>query len=448
MLELSGKRVAVVGMGLSGVAAARMLRRQGSHVVLTDDKTADELKDEMKALVEMNVEYHLGGIEAKVLLDSDLVILSPGVPSDLPQIERARRAGLEVISEIELAYSMCKAPIIAITGTNGKTTTTMLTHHIATHAGLKAGLAGNVEIPFSEIVSEGPFDVMVLEVSSFQLENIKDFRPHVGALLNISPDHLDRYQRLDDYVAAKFLLFENQSNNEFAVLNEDDAAVVQVAERIPSRVLRFSMKTEVEQGAFLRNEHLVVRFDGNESRVMSVSGIPLFGRHNVENVLAAIAATLPLKVPVECYAPAVASFPGVEHRLERVREMDGVLFVNDSKATNIGATEKALESFDRPIVLIAGGRGKKSPYQPLRPLVKNKVRALVVIGEDAALLEDAFGDLVPTRRADTLPEAVRHAASLARSGDCVLLAPACASFDMFRNYKHRGRVFKEAVNAL
>ncbi len=448
MLSLSGKRVTVAGMGLSGAAAARLLRKQNAHVTLTDDKSEDELEEAMKTLEGIDVEYRLGRIDSDLLLDSDLVVISPGVPSDLPQVERARRAAVDVISEIELAYSFCDAPIVAVTGTNGKTTTTMLTHHIAAQAGLKAALAGNIEIPFSRVVGEGPFEVVVLEVSSFQLENIRRFRPLVGVLLNISPDHLDRYRSVDDYTEAKLSLFRNQSAGDFAVLNRDDAAVARIAARVHSAKLEFSMREEVEQGAFLRGNTLVVRFDGREEEVMDAGDIPLPGRHNIENVLAAIAATLPLKVSAKRCAQAVASFPGVEHRLERVREINGVLFVNDSKATNIGALEKSLESFDRPIILIAGGRGKKSDYRVLRPLIGKRVREMVVIGEDAPLLEDAFGDIVPTRRAETLPEAVRQAASLARSGDCVLLAPACASFDMFLNYEHRGRVFKEAVEGL
>ncbi len=445
MLVLSGRNVTVVGMGLGGVAAAKLLLARGASVSFTDDKPAHLLKEALKELEGVGAGYRLGGIDGALLLESDLVVISPGVPSDLPQIERARRSGVEILGEVELAYWLCNAPVIAITGTNGKTTTTMLTHHIIACAGLKAGLAGNVEIPFSAVVRQGPFDVMVLEVSSFQLENIRDFRPLVGVLLNLSPDHLDRYRSMEDYVTAKLQLFRNQSPKDYAVINQDDEPVTRIADRIRSTPLAFSLRSEVRQGAFLRGSKLVSRFDGSEREVMNIGAIPLFGRHNVENVLAAIAATMPLKLPADCYERAVASFPGVEHRLEKVRERDGVLFVNDSKATNIGALEKALESFNRPIVLIAGGRGKKSSYLVLRPLVKEKLRAMVVIGEDAALLEEALGDVVPTRKADTLTEAVALAAALAQPGDCVLLAPACASFDMFENYKHRGRVFKEAV---
>jgi len=448
MRSFSGKKVAVVGMGLSGVAAATLLHKHGADIVLTDDKPETELKEAMKKLEGMNIEYCLGGISPDSLLGSELIVISPGVPAELPQIQRARRAGVEIISEIELAYSFCHAPLIAITGTNGKTTTAMLTHHIATHAGLSAGLAGNIELAFSEAVNEGPFDVMVLEISSFQLENIKEFKPRIGVLLNISSDHLDRHKDMNDYITAKLALFKNQTPSDFSVLNRDDNTVVSSTEAIRSNALWFSMRVEVEQGAFLRGDTLIARFEGGEEEVMRLSDIPLLGRHNVENVLAAVAATLPLKLPSDCYKQAVANFPGAEHRLEKVREMDGVLFVNDSKATNIGALEKSLESFDRPIILIAGGRGKRSSYRVLRSIVENKVKALIVIGEDAALLEEALGDIVSIRKEETLPDAVRRAAALAQPGDCVLLAPACASFDMFRNYKHRGQVFKEAVQDL
>ncbi|MBI5117028.1 UDP-N-acetylmuramoyl-L-alanine--D-glutamate ligase [Candidatus Poribacteria bacterium] len=448
MLALSGKKVTVVGMGLSGVAAATLLHERGALVSLTDDKPAEELVESLKALEGVDATHRFGGIDGGLLLESDLIVISPGVPSDLQPLERARSAGIEIVSEVELAYWFCESPIIAITGTNGKTTTTMLTHHIAAWAGLDAGLGGNVEIPFAKVVRRGPFDVMILEVSSFQLENIRDFKPLVGVLLNLSPDHLDRYRRMEDYVAAKLDLFRNQSAGDFAVINQDDEAVTRIAARMHSTPLTFSARSEVRQGAFLRGTKLVSRFEDNETELMDVSAIPLFGRHNVENVLAAIAATLPLRLNDDCYKRAVTSFPGVEHRLEKVRESNGVLFVNDSKATNIGALEKALESFSRPIILIAGGRGKKSSYRVLRALVKEKLKAMIVIGEDAPLLEEALGDVVPTHRADTLPEAVASAAALAQPGDCVLLAPACASYDMFDNYKHRGRVFKEAVASL
>ncbi len=448
MVSFSGKKVAVVGMGLSGVAAAILLRKHGARVTLTDDKPREELSEEMKKLEGIDVNYRLRGIAPDLLLGSALIVLSPGVPSDLPPIERARKAGVEIISEIELASSFCDAPLIAITGTNGKTTTTMLVYHILVRAGLKAGLAGNIEIPFSSVVLDGPFDVIVLEVSSFQLENIRSFRPRVGVLLNITPDHLTRYNGMDDYAMAKFALFKNQSTSDFAVLNRDDGGIARTEGRISSRVLKFSMREEIEEGAFLRKEKLVARFEGAEMEVIEAGQIPLLGRHNVENVLAAIAATLPMGVTAECYEQAVKSFRAVEHRLEKVREKDGVLFVNDSKATNIDSLIKALESFDRPVILIAGGRGKKSSYAVLRPLVSAKVKAMITIGEDAPLLEEALGDIVPTQRAQTLPDAVKVAAALARSGDCILLAPACASFDMFRNYEHRGRVFKEAVASL
>ncbi len=448
MLDLRGKKVAVVGMGLSGVAAARLLRKHGARVTLTDDKSEMELKDAVRSLEGTDVSYRMGGIDAGLLLESDLVVISPGVPSHMPQIERARQASVAVISEVELAFSFCSSPIVAITGTNGKTTTTMLTHHIAKRAGIKAALGGNVEIPFAEVVDGGQFELFVLEISSFQLENIKRFRPRVGVLLNITPDHLDRHRGIEDYVAAKLRLFSNQSQGDFAVLNRDDATLRRVSDTINSLILWFSTKEEVRQGAFVKGSKIVTRFVDAENELMDIAGIPLFGRHNVENVLAAIATMLPFGVSPEICRSAVESFQAVEHRLEQVREREGVLFVNDSKATNIDALEKSLESFGRPIVLIAGGRGKKSDYRVLRPLVKQKVREMILIGEDASLMEEAFGDIVPTRRADTLPEAVELAAAAAHRGDCVLLAPACASFDMFQNYKHRGRVFKEAVENL
>ena len=448
MSSLSGKNVTVVGMGLSGVAAAQLLCAEGATVAVTDDKAERDLGPSMRRLEELDIDYHLGGIDSELLLCSDLAIISPGVPSNLSPLDLARKAGVEVISEIELASSLCEAPIIAITGTNGKTTTTALIHRMADRAGLKAALAGNNEIPFSDVVRENSVDLVALEVSSFQLENIKDFRPMVGLALNVSPDHLDRYRRMEDYIAAKARLFSNQAEGDFAVLNIDDPVVAAMAREVKSEVLWFSAREEVRQGAFLRGATLVARFRGTETEVMEIDDIPLIGWHNVENTLAAIAAMLPVELSLECYRDAVADFPAVEHRLEKVRELDGVLFVNDSKATNIDALAKSLESFNSPLILIAGGRGKKSSYGVLRPLVETHVKALITIGEDAPALEEALGDLVPTERAESLPEAVRAAAAKAAPGDCVLLAPACASFDMFKSYAHRGEVFKEAVQAL
>jgi UDP-N-acetylmuramoylalanine--D-glutamate ligase len=448
MDSFSGKKVTVVGMGLSGVAAARLLCKEGARVAMTDDRTERELQTARTELDGLEIEYYFGGIDSEVLCRSDLVIISPGVPSSLSPIELARKAGVEIISEIELAYSFCEAPIIAITGTNGKTTTTSLVHHMANNAGLNVALAGNIEIPFASVIRENSFDLVSLEVSSFQLENTRDFCPMVGVVLNISPDHLDRYHGMEDYVAAKTLIFKNQSESDFAVLNYDDPAVTAMEREVQSEVLWFSTREEVRQGAFVRGSTLVSRFKDIEVEVMKIDDIPLIGGHNVENTLAAIAATLPIELSAESCGPAVASFPAAEHRMEKVRELDGVLFVNDSKATNVGALERSLESFNMPIILIAGGRGKKSSYQMLRPMVTAKVKAMITIGEDAPELEEAFGDLVPTRRADTLPGAVNDAAAMAEPGDCVLLAPACASFDMFSSYAHRGNVFKEAVRSL
>ncbi len=447
MSSLLGKKVAVVGMGLSGVGAARLLAQQKAKVSVTDDKHEDELKQEKKALGRIPVRLYLGGINQALLEDAELIVISPGVPSNIPQIQAARALEIPIISEIELAYQFCEAPILAVTGTNGKTTTTSLVHHIVTRAGLKAQLGGNIQIPFSQVVNRKS-DAMVLEVSSFQLENIRDFSPFVGVLLNITPDHLDRYTSMDEYTAAKMALFRNQSAGDFAVINQDDPICVRSVESIQSKILGFSLRQEVEQGAFLRGTKVVARYEDREKEIMDVKDIPLLGRHNVENVLGATAAVLPLEIPWAGFSRAIKSFRGVEHRLEKVREKDGVLFVNDSKATNIDALEKALQSFERPVVLIAGGRGKKSSYLVLRALVKEKVRAMVTLGEDAPLLEEAFGDIVPATRVADLSEGVRLAASLAKPGDCVLLAPACASYDMFRNYEHRGEVFKEAVNKL
>jgi UDP-N-acetylmuramoylalanine--D-glutamate ligase len=449
-MELSGKKVLVVGAGLSGVAAARFLAARGAVVALNDRKPIEEWTEEARALKDLGVGLLAGDAPMWLLDQIQLVVLSPGVPSKSIPVRYAERAGAEVIGEIELAARFLRGRLVAITGTNGKTTTTTLVGELLKGAGLKAQVGGNIGTPLTSLVeSSSDEGWTVVEVSSYQLETIRDFHPNVAIVLNLMPDHMDRYESLMDYAAAKHNIFRNQTAGDVAILNADDETVSSWASGLNAHVTMFSVRRELEEGLFLRGgRELVSRTRDGEKVLMTREEIKLLGLHNVENVLAALAAGLACGASPDSMRETVRNFKPVEHRLEFVAEAGGVRFFNDSKATNVDAAMKAVEAFkDEPgrLILILGGRGKNAPYSPLAPLVGRKARALVLIGEDADRIETELRTFAPTFRATDMPDAVRRAHSLARPGDTVLLAPACASFDMFRSYEHRGRVFKEAV---
>ncbi|WP_054686044.1 UDP-N-acetylmuramoyl-L-alanine--D-glutamate ligase, partial [Rhodothermus marinus] len=386
---------------------------------------------------------------------ADLMVISPGVPSTAPLVQQARRIGLPVYSEIEVASWFCRAPIVAVTGTNGKTTTTSLIGYIFRRAGRRTIVAGNIGYPFSDYVLDTtPDDVVVLEVSSFQLDHVATFRPRVSVLLNITPDHLDRYNyNFNEYAQSKFRIFANQRGEDVLVYNHDDELIRMAAERAHRkrglRVLGFSQRTELPTGAFVRDGYLILRIEQQEEVLMHANELALRGRHNLYNSLAAAVAARVMEVRNDVVRESLASFEGVPHRLEFVRELDGVRYVNDSKATNVNAVWYALESFSCPIVLIAGGRDKGNDYSVLKPLVKEKVRALVAIGESADKLLRELGPLVPHAvKAQSMEEAIQYARVFAEPGDVVLLSPACASFDMFENYEDRGDTFRRLVMSL
>jgi UDP-N-acetylmuramoylalanine--D-glutamate ligase len=452
-MELNGKRVLVVGLGKSGVASALFLKAHGAHVTVSDTKSGDELRNEIPVLLDHGITVETGGHGDRTFRGQDLIVVSPGVPVDAPPLVQARALGEAVIGEIELAAQFLPGPIVAITGSNGKTTTTTLTGEIMTAAGFPALVGGNIGTPAISLAERAkPETVIVLEISSFQLETIQSFRPKVAVVLNVTPDHLDRHRTFEAYVNAKARIFENQQGSDFAVLNADDPTCVAMGSRTRAQVFWFSRQKEVQQGAWVRDGNIMFR-DGrgepktSQREIMQVSEIPLKGVHNLENVLAAVCVGVLMECAPEKIRQAVRDFKAVEHRLEFVATIRGVDYYNDSKATNVDATIKALESFPANIHLILGGKDKGSDYTVLNDLLRQRVKRVYTIGAAAAKIESQIKN-AEVVHAETLENALRKASAAAQSGDVVLLAPACASFDQFKNYEHRGQVFKEIVRTL
>jgi UDP-N-acetylmuramoylalanine--D-glutamate ligase len=452
-MELKDKRVLVVGLGKSGVASALFLKERGARVTVSDTKSGDDLRNEIPTLLDHGITVETGGHGERTFRGQDLIVVSPGVPVDAPQLVQARGLGEAVIGEIELAAQFLPGPIVAITGSNGKTTTTTLTGEILTAGGLPTLVGGNIGTPAISLAGRAtPETVIVLEVSSFQLETIQTFRPKIAVVLNVTPDHLDRHRTLENYVDAKARIFENQSGEDFAVLNADDPTCVAMATRTRAQVFWFSRQKEVKQGAWVREGNILFRDaagrQANSQReVMLVAEIPLKGAHNLENALAAVCAGLLMGCAPEKIRQAVRDFKAVEHRLEFVATVRGVDYYNDSKATNVDATIKALESFPANIHLILGGKDKGSDYSVLNDLLRQRVKRVYTIGAAAGKIESQIKD-VEVVHAETLENALRKANAVAEAGDVVLLAPACASFDQFKNYEERGQVFKEIVRGL
>ena len=450
--EYRGKTVLVAGAGLSGIAAARFLLGRGARVTLSDSKKREDLEPDISGLIESaalssgELVLEPGGNRSESFASADLVVASPGIPLSLPVFEAGRKAGVPVIAEVELAYRHLKGKILGITGSNGKTTTTALTAELLTGAGLKARVAGNIGTPLIRFVEEStPDDIYVVELSSFQLEAIAEFRPFAAALLNLTPDHMDRYAGFEEYIAAKARIFMNQAAGDFAILNADDSRVAAMAASVHSRAMLFSRTGEVSCGVFVRNSSVIFR-DGNcEKKLFPVDAVNIRGAHNLENVLAASLLALTAGAPPESLEAGIRKFHGVEHRLEYVASINGVAYFNDSKATNVDAVIKALEAFAGGIHLIAGGRDKDGDFTALRPFVEERVKQVILIGEAAEKIRRALSGAAEINDAASLPEAVALCRAAAKPGDVVLLAPACASFDMFDNFGHRGSIFKKAV---
>jgi UDP-N-acetylmuramoylalanine--D-glutamate ligase len=454
LMELKNKRVLVVGLGRSGVSSAIFLQEHGAKVIVSDSKAEAQLQSEVPALLDRGISIETGRHGERTFRDQDLIVVSPGVPSDQPQLQHARTLGIPVIGEVELAFRFLKGKVLAITGSNGKTTTTTLVGEILAKSGKKTLVGGNIGTPVISLAGQSTPDTMVvLEVSSFQLESIEQFCPWIAAILNITPDHLDRHHTFQAYVNAKARIFEKQSSSDFAVLNADDPTCVALKDKVKGKLLWFSRKQRVENGAFVDGDQIVFRQNdqrqnSQEQPVLGRSDIQLKGEHNLENVLAAVAMTMIAGCTAQQVRQAVKEFRAVEHRLELVATINGVTFYNDSKATNVDATVKALESFPANIHIILGGKDKGSDYTVLNPLLRERVKRVYLIGAATDKIASHVQNSTTVVRSGTLERAVRQAFESAAPGDVVLLAPACASFDQFENYEHRGRVFKELVHSL
>ena len=447
-VDLRGKRVLVVGLARTGLATALFCEARGASVTATDTLGNSDLTGAAAKLSSAGVTLELGGHRRETFLGAELIVPSPGVPFDQADLVAARKKGVAVWSEIELAWRFLRGRLVAITGSNGKTTTTALTGHILKSAGLPVLVGGNIGTPLISLVEESREEsIAVVEVSSFQLEAIVAFRPDISVYLNLTPDHIDRHGSMEGYAAAKARIFENQRGEDAAVMNADDAASARYAPSRP-RVYWFSRKKEVARGAFVRGDDIIFCDGDAEARLASRAGIPLRGEHNLENVLAAATAACLAGAAPAAIAEGVRTFPGVEHRLQFVAEIGGVQFYNDSKATNVDATEKALEAFPGNLLVILGGKDKGSDYRPLAPLLARTARRAFLIGAAAEKIAAQIRGAIPLEMSGTLDRAVHAAYEAARPGDVVLLAPACASFDQFQNFEHRGRVFVELVNEL
>lgn len=443
--DLQGKRVLVVGLARTGLVTALFSAGYGATVTATDERPESEIADTAEKSRAAGVKLELGGHVDASFLEQDLIVVSPGVPANLPALAAARKKDIPVWSEIELAWRFLRGKLVAITGSNGKTTTTALVAHILQTSNIPTLVGGNIGTPLLALVERSTDPaVTVAEVSSFQLETIESFRPEIGVLLNLTPDHLDRHGTFEEYARAKMRMFENQLERDIAVLNADEP---EVTKRMPAKphIFWFSRQKRVANGAFLRENEIIFRNEGSETVLARRDQIPLRGEHNVENVLAACAAAYLAGATPAAIACGVKSFRGVEHRLEFVAEIAGVQFYNDSKATNVDAAVKAVQAFPGPLLAILGGKDKGSPYTPLRDLLKERARMALLIGEAAEKIAADLQGAVEIERAGTLERAVEMALERARPGDTVLLAPACSSFDQFENYEQRGRAFKELV---
>ena len=447
-MDVRNQRVLVVGLGKSGVASALFLAERGARVAVSDAKTEEQLPNEIPLLLDHGISVETGQHGERTFRDQDLIVVSPGVPFDVPQLVHARERGIHVIGEVELAARFMKGRILAITGSNGKTTTTALAGEIISADGRATLVGGNIGKPAITLVDRSTDNSwVVLEISSFQLETVETFHPHIAVVLNVTPDHLDRHRTFENYAAAKARIFENQTPSDFAVLNADNAPCVAMVSQTKAEVRWFSRLGEIKSGAFVQDGRIMWRDNHGDREIMPLSEINLKGAHNVENVLAGVCVGMLAGVEPALIRRAVAEFKAVEHRLEYVATVRGVDYYNDSKATNVDATMKAIESFPGGIHLILGGKDKGSDYSVLNPLLRERVKRLYTIGAAAAKIEaQVQGPEIVS--AGTLEAAVRRASEAATAGDIVLLAPACASFDQFDSYEHRGQVFKELVRQL
>ena len=444
-MQLENKNITVIGMGRTGIATANFLAAKCALVTLIDSKPRAELEDAVRSL----------SPDVQTLFDcseppgsADLIVLSPGVDIHAPFLEKARKQGTEIISEIELASRLTQTPIIAVTGTNGKSTVTTLIEKILERAGKKVAVGGNLGAPFIGLLGEEPIDYFVLEISTFQLEGVKTFRPNIAMILNITPDHLDRHNTFEDYAALKGKISESQTEEDILILNSDDENVLKQGTRSKAKKVFFSLLEKVSEGAYLENDSVTVCSDQSKQNLLSVDGLQPAMQCQVENVLASVVATSLVGAKPDDIASAVCEFTGLEHRIEWVRTVRGIDFINDSKGTNVGSVHKSLTSFSRPVILIAGGKDKGGDFQALKGIFKERVKHLILIGETKNKFRLMLNGSFSYEDAGNMEDAIRRAMNKAKAGDVVLLSPGCASFDMFRDFVERGNRFKEIVNRL
>ncbi len=446
-MDLENKKVLVVGLGRTGEALCDFLIQQGARVKVSEKKTANEFGQNYSGWENKGIEIEAGSHKKESFLEADLIVPSPGVPV-LPELEAARNKGVRLLSEIELAYAFLKGTIVGITGTNGKSTTATLAHKILKEGGLQAFLAGNIGTPLISFVDNSRDDhIYVTEVSSFQLKLIEQFRAGISVFLNISPDHLDWHPSFEDYYASKRNLISTQGEEDIAILNHDDPLIWALKETGKSQIYAFSQKKEIERGCFLRGEWIILK-DSQEEKLMRRTEIPLFGIHNLDNVMASALVGHAMGLPVARIRESITRFKGLEHRLEKVTTIREIEFFNDSKATNVDASLKSIQSFNRKIILILGGRDKGGDFKKLKEPIEEKVKNIILIGEAREKIRKALEGSAPLQTASSLKEAVRAGYSMAEAGDVVLLAPGCTSFDMFHDFEERGKVFKQEVSAL
>ena len=448
-MPFNNKKIVVLGAGISGVSVAQVLQQQGAQVILSDAKPAQLCKNQDFSLLQQcGVELVLGRQDEGLLTNVDYLVVSPGIAIDIPLITAAKDRGITVISEIEVAYRLCPAPILAITGTNGKTTTTTLLGEMIKRMNSEVVVGGNIGLALSREVAEiGEKGIVIAEISSFQLEGIIDFKPHIAAILNITPDHLDRHHTIENYIEMKERVFANQTKTDYIVLNYDDSTVRAMENKVASQVFFFSSERELPAGIYIKEGIITITWDDKTIPVCPVKDITLPGRHNVENVLAACSIAYLAGVKVEDMVQTIQEFTGVEHRIEKVAVINDVAYYNDSKATNPESSIKALQAFEEPLILIAGGRDKNTDLTDFMKLITEKVQHLILIGEAtqrfrAAAIEKNVKNIYDAR---DLANAVSLAYELAQKQDVVLLSPACASYDMFKSYEERGKIFKALV---
>ncbi len=448
-MDIRGKKISVIGAVRSGVGAAKLAKKLGAIPFVSDSGSKEKLQDSISVFISEEIAFECGAHSEKVF-DCDLMITSPGVPTDSVILKNAREKKIQVISEVEFASWFCKGGIISITGTNGKTTTTALMNHTLNKSGIKCYSAGNIGEAFSEIVlniKENEF--VALETSSFQLDFINEFKPCFSLILNITADHLDRYNySFDEYIEAKMKVTGNQTEDDFFIYNTDDPNIKINLKNGRVQQIAFSLKSDLPAGAFYKEGKMFFSWFGKVSEICSTSDLFIKGEHNIANALAVLAVAKLLNVPNQKIRDAFSSFKGVEHRIEFVRELDGVEYYNDSKATNVDSVIVALKSFSKPIYLILGGKDKGNNYDDIRELVLKHVKKIYAIGVSAQKVYDYFNEIVETEKKESLEAAVEAGRNETVDGAVVLLSPACASFDMFDNYEHRGKVFKQAVNKL